>query len=118
MPNALAQIKAGRLRALAVTTASRFVDLPDVPTLDEAGLTGFNVSGWLGLLAPARTPPEVVARLQAEATKALRSPDAVRALATAGVNVKLSSGPEFDKLLHAESERWGKVITQAGMKVD
>ena len=118
VPNALAQIKAGRLRALAVTTAARSADLPDVPTLQEAGLKGFNVAGWLGMIAPAHTPPEVVLRLQTEAARALESPDAIRALRGAGVNVRLTDGPEFDKLLHSEYDRWGKVITQAGMKVE
>jgi tripartite-type tricarboxylate transporter receptor subunit TctC len=118
VPNALSHIKAGRLRALAITTATRSADLPDVPTLQEAGLKGFDVAGWLGMVAPAHTPPEVIHRLQAEVAKALSTPEAVHALAVAGVNLRLSDGPEFDKLLHSEFDRWGKVITQAGIKVE
>ncbi len=118
VPNALAQIKAGRLRALAVTTAQRAPDLPDVPTLQEAGLKGFNVAGWLGLVAPARTPPEVVARLQAEAAKALSTPDGRRALAQAGVVLDITNAADFDRLLHSEYERWGKVIAESGTKVE
>jgi tripartite-type tricarboxylate transporter receptor subunit TctC len=118
VPNALPHIKAGRLRALAVTTATRTPDLPDVPTLQEAGLKGFDVAGWLGIVAPAKTPPEIVARVQQASAQALSTPDARRALAAAGVNLNLSDGAAFGKLLHSEYDRWGKVIAGAGTKVE
>jgi tripartite-type tricarboxylate transporter receptor subunit TctC len=118
VPNALPHIKAGRLRALAVTTATRAPDLPDVPTLQEAGLKGFDVAGWLGIVAPAKTPPEIVARIQQASAQALSAPDARKALAAAGVNLNLSDGAAFGRLLRSEYERWGKVIVESGTKVD
>lgn len=118
VPNALPHVKAGRLRALAVTTATRAPDLPDVPTLQEAGLKGFDVAGWLGMVAPAKTPPEILARLQRASADALGTPDARRGLAVAGVNLNLSDGPAFGRLLRSEYERWGKVVAEAGTKVE
>jgi tripartite-type tricarboxylate transporter receptor subunit TctC len=118
IPNALSSIKAGKLRALAVTTTTRAADLPDVPTMQEAGLAGFNVAGWLGLIAPAGTPPDIVAKVREAAAKALQNPDAEKALRAAGVDLRLSDGPAFTQLLQAETNRWSKVVADANVKVE
>ena len=118
VPNALSNVKAGRLRALAVTTSRRSDDLPDVPTMQEAGLAGFDVAGWLGLVAPVGTPPDAIDRIRTEAAKALSSPAGLRALRSAGVNLHLSDGPTFARLLHTESERWEKVVAESGVRID
>ncbi|MNX44816.1 Tripartite tricarboxylate transporter family receptor [compost metagenome] len=115
---ALPQIRAGRLRALAVTTRMRSRDLPDVPTLDEAGVKDFDATIWLGLLAPAGTPKAIVDRLH-DATATVMSTDEVRAvLLEAGLTLSLSSQDEFRNLLKTESAKWGTVVEQTGANVN
>ena len=118
MPVVLPHVKAGKLRALAVTSASRSQDLPDVPTLAESGLAGFDVSSWFGLLAPAGTPPEVVRRLD-EATQAfLQTPEGQQKIRAMGAE-PAREGPEaFRQLVRAEAEKWGPVIRKANIRVD
>ncbi|ALM83352.1 tripartite tricarboxylate transporter substrate binding protein [Bordetella sp. N] len=115
---ALPQIRAGRLRALAVTTTQRSADLPDVPTLDEAGVKGYEATIWLGLLAPAGTPPDVVRRLHDTAAQVMQTDDARKALATAGLTLSLDSSAQFGQLLESESAKWGKVVKQTGATVN
>lgn len=116
--NALQLVRSGRLRALAVTSAQRAPELPEVPTLVESGVKGAVITGWLGMVAPAGTPPEIIARLRSESAKALSAPGAKSTLSTAGVDLSLLNETEFDKLLKSESERWGKVIRETGARVD
>jgi tripartite-type tricarboxylate transporter receptor subunit TctC len=118
VPNALAQVPTGRLRALAVTTAKRTAMLPDVPTMQEAGVPGYDASVWLALLAPAGTPPEIVARLNAEVAKVMNSPDAHKALIEAGVEPTPSSPDEMSAYMVREMARWGKVVKDAGVKLE
>jgi len=118
VPNALAQVPAGRLRALAVTTAKRAPQLPDVPTLQEAGVAGYDPAVWLALLAPAGTPPEIVARLNAEVGKLMAAPDTRKALFDAGVEPSPSTPEEMNAYLVQELERWGKVVKETGIKLD
>jgi tripartite-type tricarboxylate transporter receptor subunit TctC len=118
MPNALPSVHAGRLRALAVTTRKRSPDMPGVPTLDEAGVPGFDATIWLGLLAPAGTPRDIVAKLHAEIGKLLGAPEAQKSIAAAGVEVSLSSPEEFGALLRAEYDKWGKVVRETGATVN
>ncbi|HKB53403.1 MAG TPA: tripartite tricarboxylate transporter substrate binding protein [Ramlibacter sp.] len=118
VPNALAQVPAGRLRALAVTTAKRAPQLPDVPTMQEAGVPGYNASVWLALLAPAGTPPGIVKRLNGEVAKALAEPDTKKALFDAGVEPTPSTPEEMAAYMTEELARWGKVVKEAGIKVD
>jgi len=117
VPNALAQVPAGRLRALAVTTAKRAPQLPDVPTMQEAGVPGYNASVWLALLAPAGTPPGIVKRLNGEVAKALAEPDTKKALFDAGVEPTPSTPEEMAAYMTEELARWGKVVKEAGIKV-
>jgi tripartite-type tricarboxylate transporter receptor subunit TctC len=117
LPVALQFVKAGKLRALAVTAMKRSPQLPDVPTVNEAlGLSDFELNGWFGLLAAARTPPEVIARLQAEADKALRDPAFVEIIKTAGGEAIGGSTADFDARIRRDRERLSDVIRAAGIK--
>jgi tripartite-type tricarboxylate transporter receptor subunit TctC len=118
VPNALAQVPQGRLKALAVTTAKRAPQLPDVPTLQEAGVTGYDASVWLALLAPAGTPPEIVTKLNTEIAKLMNSPDTKKALFDAGVEPSPSSPEEMTTYMTQELTRWGKVVKDAGIKLE
>jgi tripartite-type tricarboxylate transporter receptor subunit TctC len=115
---ALPQIQSGRLRALAVTTMQRSVDLPNVPTLDEAGVKGYEATIWLGLIAPAGTPKAVLDKLHDTTAKVFNEPDARKALAQAGLTLSLGSQAEFGQLLQSESNKWGKVVEQTGATVN
>ena len=118
MPNALAQVPLGRLKALAVTTAKRAPHLPDVPTLQEAGVPGYDASVWLALLAPAGTPPEIVSRLNGEVARLMAAPDTHKALLDAGVEPSPSTPEEMSAYLVEELDRWGKVVKETGVKID
>jgi tripartite-type tricarboxylate transporter receptor subunit TctC len=118
VPNALAQVPQGRLKALAVTTAKRAPQLPDVPTMQEAGVAGYDASVWLALLAPAGTPPEIVHKLNAEVAKLMASPDTRKALFDAGVEPATSTPEEMSAYLAQELARWGKVVKDAGVKLE
>ncbi len=118
VPNVLALVQQGKLRALAVTTPKRIGQLPDVPTLNEVGVTGYNASIWLALLAPAGTPKDVVNRLHTEIVKALSTPDTQKALFDAGVQLSLATPEETGEFMTKEMDRWGKVIKDMGIKAD
>jgi tripartite-type tricarboxylate transporter receptor subunit TctC len=118
VPNALSQLPQGRLRALAVTTAKRIPQLPDVPTMEEAGVPGYEASVWLALLAPAGTPRDIVNKLNAEVAMAMNSPDTKKALYNAGVEVSPSSPEAMSEYMVQEMERWGKVVKETGIKIE
>jgi tripartite-type tricarboxylate transporter receptor subunit TctC len=118
VPNALPNLVNGKLRALAVSTAKRYSELPNVPTLDEAGVKGFDATIWLGILAPPNTPREIVQKLNAAITKVLSTPDSRKLMASAGVEVATSTPEEFAALLRSEYDRWGKVVRQTGATVN
>ena len=118
MPNALPYIPSGRLRALAVTTRKRSPDLPDVPTMDEAGIKGYDATIWLGLLGPAGLPRDIVTRLNSEITKALSSAETRKLILAAGVEVSTSSPEEFAALLRSEYDKWGKVVKETGATIN
>lgn len=118
VPNALAQVPQGRLKALAVTTARRIPQLPDVPTLQEAGVPGYDASVWLALLAPAGTPRDIVTRLNTEINKLMNSPDTKKALYDAGVEGTPSSPEAMSEYMVQELERWGKVVRETGIKLE
>jgi tripartite-type tricarboxylate transporter receptor subunit TctC len=116
---ALPQIKAGKLKPLAILAAARHPQLPDVPTIAEAGYAGLTVETWFGLLMPAGTPPEIVARANAEIMRALGAPDVVGKYQTIGVDTVKPHAPDaFGALLRSEIDRWGRVIRDANVKVD
>ena len=118
VPNALSQVPQGRLKALAVTTAKRIPQLPDVPTLQEAGVAGYEASVWLALLAPAGTPKDIVARLNAEIAKVMNAPDTKKALYDAGVEPTPSTPEAMSEYMVKEMERWGKVVKETGIKLE
>ncbi len=118
VPNALAQVPQGRLRALAVTTAHRIPQLPEVPTLQEAGVPGYDASVWLALLAPAGTPREVVMKLNAEVGKLLADADTQKALYAAGVEAAPSTPEAMADYMAQELARWGKVVRETGIKLE
>lgn len=118
VPNALAQVPGGRLKAFAVTTAKRIPQLPDVPTMQEAGVAGYEASVWLALLAPAGTPKDIVTRLNMEVAKAMASPDTKKALYDAGVEPTPSTPEAMSDYMVKEMDRWGKVVKEIGIKVE
>ena len=111
-------VKSGRLRALAVTTTSRSGALPDVPTMAEAGLPGFQMQSWFGLLAPAGTPRPIISRLNAETNKALNTPEMKSAIATMGANVMSGSPEQFADHIKSEIGRIGEIVKAAGIKAE
>lgn len=116
VPSQLPNIKSGRLRALAVTSAKRNAELPDAPTIAESGYPGFEVTVWYGLCAPAKTPPQVIAALQAAVVKALSAPDLQQKFAAQGVEPRALAGREFESFFSSEVARWAKVVKDAGIK--
>ena len=113
---ALPHIKSGKLRALAVTSARRSEALPDVPTVAEAGLPGYDSTQWYGVLAPAGTPREIVARLHDEIVRALRDAEVGKRLAADGAEAVGSSPDEFSAFIRSETEKWASVAKAAGIK--
>lgn len=118
IPNVLSAVKAGKLRALAVTTPKRWSELPDVPTVAEAGVPGYEATLWLGLAAPAGTPADIVNRLHAETAKALQEPDVQKSFRSAGVDATVMSPQEFGAFLRTEHEKWGRVVKETGATVN
>jgi len=100
------------------STRKRYAELPDVPTLEEAGVPGYDATIWLGLLAPPGTPNEIVQKLNATVTKVLAAPEARKLMSTAGVDVATSTPEEFGALMQAELDRWGKVVRETGATVN
>jgi tripartite-type tricarboxylate transporter receptor subunit TctC len=114
----LAHVKTGRLRALAVSTAKRFSQLPQVPTIAESGLPGFDVGFWLGALAPTGTPRPIIDKLNAVMVKALRDPEVVERLAGLGVEIIGNSPDEYGTVIRTDIVKWGKVVKESGAKAD
>jgi tripartite-type tricarboxylate transporter receptor subunit TctC len=112
---AIPQIKGGRIRGLAVTTLKRSRELPDLPTLDESGFKGFEISGWYGLSAPARTPRAVILRLNSALVKILTSGEAAQLLSKRGYDPAPTTPEEFGSYLQAEVVRWSKAVKQFGI---
>ena len=118
LPSAMPHIKAGKLKALAVTTAQRSAALPEVPTIAEAGVKGFEASSWFGLLAPAGTPADIVNRIQQEAAKSLGAPELKERLLAQGAIPSGMKPAEFAAYIAAETKKWEKVVKASGAKVD
>ena len=114
----IANVKSGRLRALAVASPKRIPMLPDVPTFTEAGVPGYDASVWWGLVAPAKTPKDIVAKLSSEALKALENEGVREKLSNLGAIVDPAGPEQFGKFLHAEIDKWSGVIKAAGIQAD
>jgi tripartite-type tricarboxylate transporter receptor subunit TctC len=110
--------KSGKLRALGVTTAKRSPAAPDVPTLAEAGLTGYEIGSWQGVFAPAGTPPAIIKRLNTEIVKIINLPDVQEKLLLLGAEPVGNSSEEFTVLVKAEGAKWGDIVKKSGAKVD
>ena len=116
MLTAAPQLKSGKLRALAVTTAQRSAFLADLPTIAESGLAGYDVSVWYGLLAPAGTPKAIVTKLNGEVTRALQTPELRERFAKMGSTVTPSTPAEFEAFIKRDYDRWARVIRTAGIR--
>ena len=118
LPSVLQQIKAGKVRALAVTGGARLAQLPDVPTLAEAGVQGYESTGWFGVVAPAATPPAVVAKLQNEMRAVLSDSEVIAGARAAGVELSPTTSAEFGRFIASETVKWADVIKRSGTKLD
>ena len=118
LPSALQHIKAGKLVAFAVTSPQRLPQLPDVPTASEAGLSGYDSTGWFGVVAPAGTPQAIINRLNAEITAALNDEQIKTSMRNLGVEPAPSRPEVFDAYIRSETTKWAKVIRQANIKID
>ena len=118
IPNVLPHVKAGRLRALAVSTPQRSPDLPDVPTAAEAGVPGYQATLWLNLAAPAGTPGDIVQRIYAETARALQDAELQQNFRSAGVEASPMSPQELAGFMRGEYEKWGKVVRDTGATVN
>jgi tripartite-type tricarboxylate transporter receptor subunit TctC len=118
VPNVLNHVRSGRLRALGVTTARRWPDLPDIPTIAEAGVPDYEATLWLCLLAPAGTPAAIVRRLSEAIEKALQEPELLESLRRSGVAPTYRGPRELGAFLRAEHDKWGKVVRATGATVN
>lgn len=116
IPAALTQVQAGKLRGIAVTTSKRVDLMPDVPTVAESGLPGFEVSGWFGIFAPTGTPRAVIARLNKEVNLVLRTPEIRQRFASQGLIPGGGTSEELGRFLRSELAKWGALIKEAGIK--
>lgn len=117
-PTAVPQVRAGKIRGLAVTTAKRSTALPELPTVAESGLPGFEADNWYGIVTVAKTPNEIVNRLNVEIARALNSADVKQMLFNQGLEVRTSTPAEFGAYLKSEFDKWAKVIVAAGIKAN
>ena len=113
-----AHIKGGRIRALGVTTATRSSGLPDVPTIAEAGVPGYEVDAWYGLLAPAATPPAIIARLNAEVAKVMAAPDVEERLFQLGADPALGTPQQLQSYVASEIARWTRLVKDMNIQAD
>lgn len=116
LPGAMPLVNAGRLRPIAITSAKRSPQLPDLPSVSESGLPGFDVTSWWGVFGPARMPADVVSRLNAELRGGMESEDVKKRLAAVGADVETTSSAEYAHIVHTETERWAKVVKASGAR--
>jgi tripartite-type tricarboxylate transporter receptor subunit TctC len=118
MPPVLSHVRQGKLRALAVTTPMRAGPLPNVPTMIEAGLKGYEMTNWYGVMAPAKTPREIVTRLNVEINRIMMLPDARAKLEEAGTQLNLMTPEQFASFLQSEIAKYAKLIKDSGVTVE
>ncbi|MFZ2296262.1 MAG: tripartite tricarboxylate transporter substrate binding protein [Polaromonas sp.] len=118
LPSAMSQIKSGKLRPLAVTSARRSTSLPDVPTVAELGYKDFDVSTWYGLFMPAGTPKEIVATVNAEVNKLLATPDMKAAIHAQGAETQIMTAEQFSSLLKTDYEKWRGIVKTSGASIE
>jgi tripartite-type tricarboxylate transporter receptor subunit TctC len=118
MPPVIDHIKGGRLRALAISTPRRIAQLPDVPTFTEEGMSGFDVTNWYGVMAPAGTPREIVNKLNADINKAMQVPEVRARLEQVGTQMREGSAADFESFLKAEVAKYAKLVKSAGIQAE
>jgi len=118
MPSAVGYVRSGRLRGIAVTTDKRSPSMPELPTIAETGVAGYEAGSWYGLSAPAGTSKEIIARLHAETMKVMALPDVKERLFNAGFEVVTSSPVQFAAFTRSEIQKWGKLVKATGLKAD
>jgi tripartite-type tricarboxylate transporter receptor subunit TctC len=118
IPTLLGHIKSGKMRPIAVTSAKRADDVPQVPTIAESGYQGFEAVTWFGILGPANLPKDVVAKLNADINKALKDPELDKKLGAQGADVAGSTPDQFTKLIRDDMTRWGRIVKESGAKID
>jgi tripartite-type tricarboxylate transporter receptor subunit TctC len=118
LANSMQHVRAGKLKALAVTTAQRSALVPDLPTLSEAGLPGFDISTWWGFMAPATTPKEIVAKWNAEVARILATPEMKAFFAQQGAEPSPTSPEAFGEMIRREIAKYAKIVKASGAKVD
>jgi tripartite-type tricarboxylate transporter receptor subunit TctC len=118
VPSAIANIREGRLRALAVTTNRRISSLPNVPTFAEAGVPGYESIGWFGMVAPAGTPKPIIDRLNAETVAALKDPEIAKRATAAGAEPLTDTPQEFAAFIRSEARKWAEVIKTANVRIN
>lgn len=116
MPGAISQVKAGRLRALGISSTRRSPVVPNIPTIAESGLPGYEFVAWFGMLAPAGTPPKLVSQLNTLIDKATNTPDTQNKLDVQGITAQTGSPASFRAYIHSETEKWAKTLKNAGIK--
>jgi tripartite-type tricarboxylate transporter receptor subunit TctC len=117
-PSVIAQVKSGKLRGLAVTTLKRSAATPELPTVSESGVKGYEAGTWYGLLVPTGTPKDAITRLHAESMKLLSTPDVKQRLQAAGFETIGSTPEQFGTYMRSEVEKWGKVVRAAKVRID
>ena len=118
LPSSISFIKSGKLRALAVTSATRFPELPDVPTMQEAGVPGFEATAWFGIVAPKGTPKEIITRINSEVNRALETPEVKEKMLRQGAVATPRTPEQFGEFIRNEVAKWSKVVKASGAKVD
>ena len=118
LPVSLPHVKAGKLRALAVTSLTRSAALPDVPTMDEEGYKGFDATSWFGLLAPVGTPKDIIAKVNSASVKAIAAPEMRERLAAQGADPVGNTPEQFAAFIKLELEKWAKIVKASGARVD
>src|SRR5690242_2479256 len=118
IPSSLPHIKAGKLIALATTGKTRDPALPDLPTMQEAGVQGYESGVWFGLMVPAATPKDIIQKLNAAAVQATKSPEFIKRVTDLGYNIIPSTPEEMGQKIQEELKRWGPIVKASGAKVD
>ena len=118
LPTVIPHVRAGKLRGVAVIGGSRSAAAPQIPTIAESGVPGFAVNNWIGLFAPAGTPPEIVRKINAEVMRIMRLPEVTRRMEVEGERFTPNTPEEFAQFIRADTERWSKVVRDAGIKAD
>jgi tripartite-type tricarboxylate transporter receptor subunit TctC len=118
LPSSLQQIKAGKLRAIAVTSSKRAPALPDIPTIAESGLPGYEAGSWFGMHAPAGTPKDIIQKIYGVVSKSLHTPEMMERLASQGAEPVGDTPEHFTEFVRSEIAKWAKVVKASGARVD